>query len=625
MKYLIAIAALAVSTQFALSQNTGPNAKVGILYLADHPKSEAIGDSIRANYIGRHARIDDYPKINVHTRSYQIGSGVEKLKELIGKGAEYIVGPSDSGTLMEINNWAAEEGIDLPYFVCPTISMQPESFDYVDFMSISPTNQEKAQYTWDEIISQYGVEQIGLYYENNPWGLDVFSAFDNLPESRVLGKPFPEENQRMDSYPAMAKFIDDLAEKDMRIVVLAPWKNVQVRSFLHHLKRYNQQHFATYRPIIILFNDYNLGAIESRLTRKLTVYGITDLREPDRQAMSEELANTLDATYLLLQAISLNHPDAQKAKSAFENFQSRKNMELEGLNFDHFHTSRYASALKQYMNIYKVKLKADTLRKVAFAGFSDYQLIRGWQTKLAPFWRFQNFPRNPAILFVFILFTFISFTVFMHHEYYTPFKTLFELRSFWYWFVIYSSITILVISVFLYFGFIKSNQLIVIVTAGLGCPLIMNYIFKQLSNISIPLVTPQILDFIRRLKESVDMAFHRIIPDDSFDKIVEHIDKESTFYKVRMSVYNLILDMKSNALTKRFAQDLKEMMEGVDDMLTDQEENDEHMMEQLRKKRLIKFYVQILYFTSMNDNSFRLKLVGSGLGQEKKLRDLLYN
>jgi hypothetical protein len=48
-----------------------------------------------------------------------------------------------------------------------------------------------------------------------------------------------------------------------------------------------------------------------------------------------------------------------------------------------------------------------------------------------------------------------------------------------------------------------------------------------MSNIQGPLVTKQIQDFLKRLKESIDLAFGKIIPTGNLDELVLHLDQKS--------------------------------------------------------------------------------------------------
>ena len=92
-----------------------------------------------------------------------------------------------------------------------------------------------------------------------------------------------------------------------------------------------------------------------------------------------------------------------------------------------------------------------------------------------------------------------------------------------------------------------------------------------------------------------------------------------------MSVYSLIVGMRSNALTKKFSSDLKQIMDDVEVMLSQQEVQDGKMKEQLRKHQLIRFYIQILYFTSKNESAFRKRLFESGLGVASVMSKIVHS
>ena len=100
----------------------------------------------------------------------------------------------------------------------------------------------------------------------------------------------------------------------------------------------------------------------------------------------------------------------------------------------------------------------------------------------------------------------------------------------------------------------------------------MNYVFKQLSNINIPvpLFSSYVQDFIRRLKENLELAFEKTAPTIKFNRVVDHINDVASFHDIRMNVYNLILDLRSNALTKKFAEELKIKMDQVDENFPDE-------------------------------------------------------
>ena len=151
------------------------------------------------------------------------------------------------------------------------------------------------------------------------------------------------------------------------------------------------------------------------------------------------------------------------------------------------------------------------------------------------------------------------------------------------------------------------------ILAGIICPVVFNIIFQQISNFNIPIISSQVTRFLEDLKLSIENGMSSIISDEKFQELIKNIDGHSNFSKVRLCVYDLILNMKSNALTKKIGQDLRDLMVQLNDEFENQGIMDEPTRELLRKKRLIKFYVEILYFTSPNRKTFLSKLRNSGL------------
>jgi hypothetical protein len=79
-----------------------------------------------------------------------------------------------------------------------------------------------------------------------------------------------------------------------------------------------------------------------------------------------------------------------------------------------------------------------------------------------------------------------------------------------------------------------------------------------------------------------------------------------------MSLYSPIMDMNSNALTKRFCNDLRQIMDDQEENITEANIEDRKEIGNLLKDRLFCFYFQSLYFTSRNDAMFRKRLAHSG-------------
>ncbi|MAE84778.1 MAG: hypothetical protein CMB80_18705 [Flammeovirgaceae bacterium] len=592
--------------------------KIGVLYLDNHSYTRETQKWIDS--------VDVPSNLEVITLGYNANNRLEVFNSLMEENVDVVIGPSDSETLKEIDALISRDFSNStfeskPYFICPTISTPQSSFSNVDFLKITSTNAEKASFLYSKLIDKFGINEIGLYYENNTWGLDIFARFDENPDLKIIGKPFPAfDSDRGGNYPEINKFIESLAYNDIKLIVLAPWKEDMIKFFLQSLKEYNRDNISTYHPILVLFSNYPLSNVDIELFRYLKIFGITELINPNNEKVSEEIANTVDA-FKLTVSILEETETLDEFITRFTEYQERLNRQVD-LTQSSFHTIRYLQESDDNLLLYSGNRIDNALQKTSLLGFSDYTLIRIWETKVEPFLAYQNFVRNPIILLIFLTLTFLSFAVFMHNEYYTPFRTLFQLKSFWYWFIVYSFTTMMVIIFFLYSGYIKSNQIIVIVTAGLACPLIMNYVFKQLSNINIPvpLFSSYVQDFIRRLKENLELAFEKTAPTIKFNRVVDHINDVASFHDIRMNVYNLILDLRSNALTKKFAEELKIKMDQVDENFPDEVIE---IRDGLRKKLLIDFYVKILYFTSIGEKSFKRRLYNSGLVRKEEVKQIM--
>jgi hypothetical protein len=88
-----------------------------------------------------------------------------------------------------------------------------------------------------ELFWQFGAEEIGLLYENNVWGLNIFKEFDELDtDLRVTGKSSADFGSNHGYYYSVGKFIINLANKDMKIVVLASGMVEMIDIFLDYLK-----------------------------------------------------------------------------------------------------------------------------------------------------------------------------------------------------------------------------------------------------------------------------------------------------------------------------------------------------------------------------------------------------
>ena len=483
---------------------------VGILYL-DESNTENIDFKLKEIL---KSRIGD--RYQILTEGYTKGTLLSKYNNLVKAGTDIIIGPSGSQALLTINNYVRDSHINRkPYFIGPTVSADASIFSHVDFINTSATNNQKVNLLYKNLIAQYDIDEIGLMYESDAWGLSIVKEFDEVKEIQVTSRPFPKFNRLQDRYHPIARFIEILYSKDIRLVVIASWDDKILSKFLEELSFFNGTlNISSYRPIVVLYNNYDLEKINKSHITNYDLYSITELSDKYiNLEITDEVANTIDATELI-SAILKETNDVNSFIKSYESFhkQTGYNIDLKGTVF---YTKNYNRLRDQSnvnsLNLMSVYLESDSIKKSVFDSFGSNQLIKFFETRVFPLFSFHVFPKNPYVLVAFLVMTFVSFILFMHNEYYTPFSLLLKSKSFWTWYLIYAIVTTISITTLLYSGIIRSNQLQVIIVAGIVCPLVLNYIFKQLTNfrLPIPILTNSIISFLNNLKHSIDVVFHK--------------------------------------------------------------------------------------------------------------------
>ena len=178
--------------------------KIGVLYLNTHENNKHIGEKIEElkdlwNSDSTTFRLDDK---NLLIQPYSDKSNqevTEAFSKLLEKGVDILIGPSTSSDLRLIEEYI-DSNVDneeaLPYFICPTVSTNSDTYDEtVSFINTISTNRNRVTLLREKLFEPFGINDIGLLYENNAWGLDILEEFDENDNFHVIGKPFPETDK----------------------------------------------------------------------------------------------------------------------------------------------------------------------------------------------------------------------------------------------------------------------------------------------------------------------------------------------------------------------------------------------------------------------------------------------